>query len=64
MIYGTNHHINGSITGKLAFETTGKVIHLNRSELIEFRQKIKDFIYQDKETIKYKKTLEERKYKQ
>ena len=54
MIYGTTHHKNGSATGKLAFETTGKVIHLNRSELKEFKQKIKAFIYQDKEQAKHK----------
>jgi hypothetical protein len=47
MIYGTKHFNNGAKVGYLNFNT-GKRVFLNKSELIEFKQKIKNFIYQDK----------------
>jgi hypothetical protein len=53
MIYGTRHYKSGRITGELKFNT-GKRIFLNVAELIEFKQKIKDFIFQHEETKKLK----------
>lgn len=45
MIYGTKNNINGTVTGKLEF-LTGKTVHLNSAELLEFQQKIRDWQYQ------------------
>ena len=45
MIYGTKYCNNGTITGKLEF-FTGKKVHLNSAELLEFQQRIRDWQYQ------------------